>query len=283
MIAFPLPGRMIIFPSFTIPAALLMIVLTAAALPARAGDLSSQRRREILQQGLAAYDCAIEARNETRRAESLYRESAAAFEALAADGVRNPDLEYNLGNVNVRLGRLGQAVLHYRRGLRLDPSHDKLAANLAYARARVEPALQESGERRILRGLFFWHYGTSPHARLIAAILLSAAGWLALLALLRWRRRWLRGTGLTVIALGLACGASLAWQLHDESTAPPAVIVKGGQLLRLGKGEGFEPAMREPLGPGVELRILQRHGDWAEVRLHDGKEGWLPLSAMEEI
>jgi SH3-like domain-containing protein len=41
--------------------------------------------------------------------------------------------------------------------------------------------------------------------------------------------------------------------------------------------------MRQPLGPGVELRIIQRHGDWAEVRLMDGNEGWLPLAALEDI
>ena len=115
--------------------ALMLAVAPAYGLcaPARADDgaLSPERQREILRDALSAFDDAVAtARDNPARAEQLYRQAAAAFERLVADGVRSAALEYNLGNTRFRLGDLGRAVLHYRRAQRLDPGDAKLAENL---------------------------------------------------------------------------------------------------------------------------------------------------------
>ena len=64
---------------------------------------------------------------------------------------------------------------------------------------------------------------------------------------------------------------------------PMAVVCGAEHILRLGSGEGSDAAMSEPLGPGVELRVIGGRGEWVEVRLVDGREGWLPAAAIERI
>ncbi len=263
--------------------ALLLGVLTPATLRA-AEPLSAARQREILRDALSAFDRAVDvAREDPAQAVQLYRQAEAGFLALGGAGLRNACLEYNLGNVYFRLGDLGHAILHYRRAAALDPSDDRLTANLRYARERVEPRIAPSGQRRLARQLLFWHYGTSVRQRFWALAVLSAGGWLLMLLWLRWRQRGVLIGGLVGAAAALAVGTSLLWQLHTEAHTPPAVVVAREVPLRLGRGAGSDLALKQPLGPGIELRILQERGDWVEIRLANDQTGWLLAAAVERI
>ncbi len=262
----------------------LAAVLLAVAAPLYAEPFSPARQHEVLRDALNAYDQAVgSARQDPERATQLYRQAAAGFSALTDAGVHNAALEYNLGNAHFRLGELGRAIVHYRRAQRLAPSDERLAANLRYARDRVEPAIQPSGESRLARQLLFWHYNTSLAQRFVALVACAAAGWLLLTVWLWWRRRAVLMLGLLGVGLALATGVSIRWQVTDEARYPHAVIVADKPYLRLGRGEGSDLALKQPLGPGVELRILQQRGDWIEVRLPNDQTGWLPATAVERV
>lgn len=249
-----------------------------------AAEMPVERQHEILSQALRAFDDAVDAaREQPNRAQELYREAAAGFEALRAAGVHNAALEYNLGNTYFRLGELGKAIAHYRRAQRLDPHDDKLAANLTYARRRVEPYLEPTGQRRLARSLAFLHYSLSLNTRYWIATVLSVGGWLILAAWLFRRRRAAFVSGIGCVLLGLSFAGSVAWQLHELETRPPAVVVGEGASLRLGPGAGYEAAIEQPLGAGVEVIVLQERVDWAEVRLANEQTGWLPAGALLRI
>jgi tetratricopeptide (TPR) repeat protein len=249
-----------------------------------ADPLAPERQRELLRDGLSAFDEAVEVvRQDPVRAEALYRQAAAAFEALVEHGVRNAALEYNLGNTYFRLGELGRAIMHYRRAQRLDPTDAALNANLEYARNRVEPYIEPSATQQLIHRLTFWTSRTSLLARYRLTLIASLAGWLGLILRLRWRSRPLLTLSCLAIVVALANATSVAWQLHDEADRPPAVIVNGERTLRLGRGEGYDPALNQPLGPGVELRILNQRADWVEVQLPNDKTGWLPAEAVQRI
>jgi tetratricopeptide (TPR) repeat protein len=265
-------------------AGFLAVLLAVAVAPAVAQPLPAERQREILREALNAYDHAVAAaRAEPQRAADLYRQAAAGFEALLDSGLRNAALEYNLGNVYFRLGELGRAILHYRRAERLAPREERLRANLRYARNRVEPALTPSGQARLTRQLLFWHYETSPVERQRALVLFATVGWSLLWAWLWWRRRALVVGGLIGVAVTAALATSLYAQQAAESRQPEAVVIRERSYLRLGRSEAAEPALKQPLGSGVEVRVLQRRGDWVEVRLPGGQTGWLPESAIEIV
>ena len=268
------------------PALQVLALVLAAALPAARGDepLTPARQHEIVRDALNAYDQAVGvAREDPARAAQLYRQAAGGFEALAEGGVRNAALEYNLGNTFFRLGDLGRAVLHYRRAERLATGDARIAANLRYARGRVEPIISPSDESRLLRQVLFWHYQTTPAQRFWVLVGCVSIGWPCLLAWLRWRRGGLAAAGLIFVALAALNAASIQWQLRDEQRHPLAVVVQDRQPLRLGRGEGSDLALQQPLGAGVELRILQRRGEWVEVRLANGQTGWLPAGAVAHL
>jgi tetratricopeptide (TPR) repeat protein len=258
---------------------LLLLVPGAAAEP-----LPVARRQEIVRQALDAFDRAVAAtRHSPQQAEHYYRDAAAGFQTLVESGIRSAALEYNLGNACFRLNDLGRAILHYRRAERLERASGELRANLAYARGRVEPLIEASADRRLAERLLFWQYGTTINERCWFAALCALVGWSALFAWLRWRRPLLAWVGMPAVLLSAANAGLVAWQLHAESRQPFAVVVHGEQTLHSGRGEAYEPVIRQALGPGVELRVIGRRGDWVEVRLANDQTGWLPASAIEQI
>lgn len=275
----PHPSR---FARTLLSGAALLMALGASA--TRAEKLSPDRQREVLSAALQAFDDAVsKARQDPDQAQARYRDAASGFEALVESGIRNAALEFNLGNTYFRLGRLGEAILHYRRAQRMAPLDSKLAANLAYARERVEPRIEPDGAIQLTRRFFFWHYNSTPTERLWAAALLSTIGWLAVLLWLRRRGATLLVTGVVGVLLGGVAAGSVAWQIHQDAEHPAAVIVGREQTLRLGHGEGYDPALKTPLGPGVEVRVVSRRGDWCEVRLANEQTGWLPATALAEV
>jgi tetratricopeptide (TPR) repeat protein len=261
----------------------LVSIITLAQL-ACGQPLPPARQREILRDALSAFDQAVDAaRDHPDRALQLYQQAEAGFQALSEAGIHNAALDYNLGNVYFRLGDLGRAILHYRRSAALNPFDPRLVANLRYARDRVEPRIAPSGESRLARQLLFWHYETSLAQRFWTLVGLTAAGWALLFAWLAWRRRGVLVAGIIGVLAALAVCVSLLAQIHADARYPPAVIVAKEVPLRLGRGEGSDLALQQPLGAGCELRILQQRGDWVEVRLRNDQSGWLPATAIDRI
>ncbi len=259
------------------------LALGAALPPAAAQELTPERQRQIVREALTSLDGAVNTQHDNAvRAAEQYRRSAAAFEALADAGFQNVAIFYNLGNVYYRLGDLGRAIANYRRALRLGPADPRVQANLRLARNRVVPLI-EPGEAPWHHAALLWHTRTTPASRRIVAWSASVIGAVLLMARARRRSSPLLVGGVLLALLGAGAAASLAWQVVDEQRRPHAVVVRGEPALRVGRGEGYDAALKQPLGPGVELRILQQQGDWVECRLPNGVTGWLPASAVERI
>src|SRR5262249_58044506 len=94
-------------------------------------------------------------------AQGYYRQAIAGYEQLIAAGIHNAKLYYNLGNAYFRLNDLGHAILHYRRGLRLEPGNRQLQANVRYARSQRVDQINVRNQRALLPHLFFWHNALS--------------------------------------------------------------------------------------------------------------------------
>lgn len=262
----------------------LLFAILGLLAPARAADWTPERQRQALQEALDRFDAAVgEFRQHPEQSQRDFRQAAAAFEALVAAGVHNAALEFNLGNTYFRLGDTGRAIVHYLRARRLAPRDAATNANLDYARERVEPVLAPAAAEQFLTRLLFWHYTMSLRFRWLWAIFGSLAGWGLLAAWLRWRGGGLLTFAIIGIALGVSNGLSVLVQLHEDATHPSAVIITGPQTLRSGRGDGYEPVLKQTLGAGVECQIRNERADWAEVELRDGHSGWVPMSALERI
>ncbi len=259
-------------------------LIVALVVFARGESSPSVDRAALVRDALAAYDHGVSlARSQPEASAQSFEHAIRAFQALRESGLRSAALEFNLGNAHYRAGDLGRAVLSYLRAQRIRPADSDLAANLEYVRRQVRPQIAAPTTTMLLDRLADWSARASVESRFWFSAVCATCGWgvLVVLALARRSAAGLRATCAAVIAVGLVAATSAGWELRRDALTPVAVVVAGDQTLRTGRGAAYEAVLTEPLGPGVELRVLERRGGWSHVRLASGGVGWLPDEAIE--
>lgn len=246
--------------------------------------LSHQQQVEVLLEAQRAFDRGSELRRSNPQAAAqAFAEAADRFQLLVDAGVRNGRLYYNLGNACLQAGRLGRAIVNYRRAELLLPGDGRVEANLRVARELRRNQIAVAGERALLRALFFWHYGSAPRMRFVLGLAAYVLFWLMLAARLWARRfRW-RFALLPLLAMWLAMGGSLAVEAWAGGGRREGVIVVDDVVARKGNGEGFDPQFEQKLHQGVEFRLREQRGDWLFIELPDGKSGWIRSREAELV
>jgi hypothetical protein len=248
------------------------LVLALSATPSRVDEDLAKQAELAVRAGGAALQNPQEAR---RR----FREAAASYESLRQHGYESAGLYRNQGSAYLLAEELPQALLAYRRGVRLYPADAILRKNLDYARQKV--AYSEVGTFARPRGISFvpWFSVSVFRWLRVAAFVLYALGWLTLA---RWwmirRAGHFRLSVAALVAAGLL--ASLlgvqAARIHEEIQHPLVIIADDGVLVRKGNGLSYPPRYETPLNRGTEARLLGRRGDWLQIELGGGAVGWVP-------
>lgn len=263
---------------------LLFALLTLAAESARAVDYEpirlARESESLYAEGLSKLETS------PAEARSLFRTSAENLTRLRRDHGTSPDIEYNLGNALVQSGELGRGIAAYLRAERMSPTDPRIAANLAHARGLVSRPVTGDAVRPAWASVGNW-WSPIPERFMIFAVAWSL-GWCGLAVLLVGHRRdapWrgpLRRASITLLAVGLAAGATVGLDLAERHFRRLGVTVADGIIVRKGNGEGFAPQIAERLVPGVEFRLLERRPGWIRVRLPDATEGWIREEQAEE-
>ena len=213
-----------------------------------------------------------------------YAAAAAAYRGLLRYQIRDPVLEYNLANAEFRLGNLGQAILHYERALRLDPTDREIGANLEFARSyrhdQVEPE-QQAAIMRWMRGLQD-RLGPDRQAWAVLAVV-----WL-IAALQAWcfsRPRgwsatygWLLGALLLVLAVSSASWYSTLHRLEGRRSA---IVLE--QVVEVLAGPGYNNPALFTVHEGLDLWIRGERDEWLQVSLPNGLHGWIAKDAVGEV
>jgi tetratricopeptide (TPR) repeat protein len=214
-------------------------------------------------------------------ADNDFAGAAAAYETVLALGVTAPALEYNLGNACLKSGRRGDAVLHYRRALKLDPAFESARTNLDYARASAQDVVPETSEGT----RFDWvgRVRLGPEAAARSVFLAATAFFLvAGLRLLGWRGR----TGAAVLqgvlgAAVLLLAAALLFEWTELTGKHEGVVTVSEVDVRSGPAETYTVSFK--LHEGTEVEIVRKRSGWQEVKVSDRLQGWVPEEVLAGI
>jgi len=228
---------------------------------------------------------------ETRMAEGSSRYEAGdfvgatgAWESLAREGLEDSRLWYNLGNAYFQRGRIGEAILGYRRALRLAPRDRELRDNLSLARARrPDGSAGDAGGGFTQRGWRWVRRSLSPgELAVLGLILLWTGTALLLLGILRavsWKRlRW----PLVAVGLLLPLISAAAWTAEwQDWSGNEAVLLAPVVAVNSGPGEDFITLFE--IHEGAELRVREERGNWVRVSLGEDLEGWIPRGSFGKL
>ncbi|WP_147867763.1 SH3 domain-containing protein [Stieleria maiorica] len=242
-----------------------------------------------LQQAIRTYQSAMDETNRDRRielfarAETLFTQAISSQRRRAPDQSISPDLYLNQGNAALGAERLGVAVLAYRRALTVDPNHRRARQNLDFARTLLPDWVPTPEDDAISFGsIVDWTESIKPdHWLGIAAIVFLLTMTLAAFYL-RTEKPVVRNL-VVVFALVWIGIVAKSWTDQRDTEQRDAVVMRAEVTARSADSINAPPKFRQPVPAGLEVSITDDRDDWVRVRLSDGREAWLPASAIEPV
>ncbi len=206
-----------------------------------------------------------------------YSEARKSFETILNAGFESADLYYNLGNTAYKQKQLGYAVYFFRKALLLDPSHEDAQFNLELTRQHLVDRINYAPDFVAFALAKKWFFGLTRETLYWCALFTWSAFWAAVGFSARWSipawMRWASG----IVACAIIC--LLALRLTIGDSREQGIVVADATDA---KSEPVEKASTLfLLHAGTEVAIEGHEGEWSEIRLPDGKTGWLRNSALE--
>lgn len=212
--------------------------------------------------------------------------AAQAWSAIEAEGLESPELYYNIGNAYFKASDYAHAILYYERALKLDPSYSDARFNLEFARESVQDRIETVPEfflKTWVRRMGYWFSSNTWTALFFVLLALALAGGLLfLLGSGAAMRRTGFFAGIAALLLSFCCLGFAASQKAAYARADSAVITVPVSSVKSSPGAGSGTDLFV-LHEGTKVRILDQVGDWLNIELSDGRQGWLPASSLELI
>ncbi len=236
---------------------------------------------EEFERGVVAQRQGKYAQNHFQRAARHYEGVWRGYqEGRFLESPRKPAFFLNWGNAAFLGNQLPEAILAYRRGLRLDPNDQRLGDNLEYARAQVQYSFGDTGAPEALPS---WLRRLPPYPILLAALLCYGVAlwqWTAWF-MHRQRTNGMRGSFFLLCGLLLA---AILWHQHDrasfEERFPMVVVVEDRTPFLKGNGPSYARHPDLPvLARGMEARLLHERGNWLQIQFSTGEMGWIPKAS----
>ena len=244
---------------------IVLFLLTASLFSS--GCRPGRGTQEQFEQAAAVFS---EAENSDRPNEekgALYRQAAALYEGLLAEGKENGAILYNLGAAYYRAGDTPRALSAWRRAERYLPADRALKENIAL----IQPDAPE--KKSFFETVFFWRNFLSCTAQEILFISLTALFFVfaAVRILIPGRRaKWFARLALTALILSLPVYAAI---LYGERAEKARAVLTEDALLRKGDSPQYETVAELPRA--AECELLEKRGGWLRVRTRAEQTGWV--------
>lgn len=217
--------------------------------------------------------------------ENNFREALDIFEKLIASGFSSYKLYYNAGNAAFKAGDIPLAILNYEKASLLKPLDKDVRYNLEIARTYTIDRLEVIPEVFFIR--WFKIFSLLLHTNTWASLsLISFTLSLILLVVFLFSARYRVKKISFILALSFFFISLLSFSLaimnrsltsNNNEAIIFEPVVTGNSSPGTGGKELFV------IHEGTKVEILDKLGQWYEVRLSDGSEGWIPLDYVKKI
>ncbi len=214
-----------------------------------------------------------------------YKKALQAYQKIDSLGFRSADLFFNLGNTYYKLNNIAPSIYYYEKALLENPNHTDAAQNLAFARRMTIDAFEV-----IPKTLF-----QKVNERILYPISYNIWAWISVVLLMisslffliyyyksfsEQKRLFfvlsLIGLMLSILTL------SITYKVKNHSTKDQPAIVFSDKIEvvaepNLSAGINFE------LHEGTKVQILDSMPNWYEIKIADGKTGWIPQKEVKKL
>ena len=214
-----------------------------------------------------------------------YDKAADNYRSIVNSGVESPEVWYNLGNSYYKLNMLGPTVLSYERAKRLAPQDESINYNLKAVNLLITDKITPLPENLLITGArnILGSLTAAVLMRFLLTVYLSST-LIYILTLFMSSGRPKRVSYLILGALGFSfvvtaviTGVKIDTDLNNKRAV---VMVTEMSVASAPEEIGEELFI---LHEGTAVEIIGGSESWAQIKIVDGKAGWVPTEMLEVI
>lgn len=217
--------------------------------------------------------------------QGIYEPALEGYHEIVVEGFESADLYYNMGNAAYRSNSIGHAILYYEKALKLEPAHDDAIHNLEFV-SRYRLDTFDEVPTLFLGSWVQWFVQLFPEKTWsILALLFFIIIPSSLLVFLFSRQILLKKTGfisgLVALLLFVITFASAQSRYRDIVHPDTGIILAPSVVVRSSPSEsGTELFV---LHEGTKIEMKEDISGWQNIKVPDGREGWILSGNFESI
>lgn len=192
---------------------------------------------------------------------------------------------YNLGNAHYKLDHVASSIYYYEKALQLQGNDEDVKNNLAFAKKRTIDVIEPEQKT----GVSKWIH------HLISSLEADAWAWTAVVffvfftslflgyyfAVLPRRKRMFFIPAMSCLVIGIAAVVFANIRYTNQQNNRFAIVFAEKAKVQA------EPNLRSAevflLHEGTKVNVKGNFGDWLEIKLADGKQGWIKKEKVRKL
>lgn len=200
-------------------------------------------------------------------------------------GYESPQLYYNIGNGYYKQTKIALAILWYQRALKLDPTYEDAQFNLQMAQQlivdKIDP-ITPPFYKRWLQSAILW---LTPNGWAIMSVIVFfiLAGGLILLfssAGDAWKRL---AVPIVIVTIVLSIITLLFSKLSYNNARDKTIAIVMSPSVTVRSTPHSEGTKLFTIHEGLTVKVNSSVDGWCEIRLTDGRIGWLVKTDIEPV
>ena len=210
-----------------------------------------------------------------------FKKAIETYESILQSGLESSELYYNLANSYYKSSKIAKSIINYERALVLDPSNEDYKFNLEVARLKTIDKIEPLPKLFIFE---LWESFTnsmnSNYWSVIAIISSILSALFLVLFLYKKSNIFLLISLISFISI-ILFALSASSRVHYEKDGNFGIIMTNTSYVKSSPKE--ESTDLFILHEGSKCEVLDKVGDWIEVKIMDGNKGWIKSTTLEII
>jgi len=213
-----------------------------------------------------------------------YAKAISIYQQIINSNVKDGVVFYNLGNAYLKNGQIGKAILSYERAKRLLPRDKDVKANLEYANLLTIDKL--TPKKKLL---FSWiskaHLPLNINEQTLIIFIIYLLITILIILYIFIERKTIRKLfvilGMVLVISFFILLISLCIKIHSVAQANESIVIVSKVAVKSGPEDGLETLFF--IHEGTKVKIEETRGNWYQIKLLDGKIGWIKSETVARI
>jgi len=211
-----------------------------------------------------------------------YAQAIQKYEEVLANNYESWELYYNLGNAYYKDKQLGMAILNYERALRLNPKHEDILFNLELANLAVVDKINIPPDFFLFK--IFSDFKNYFSLNLLTIFVIVSYVCLILFTIIRILvgKRIIRqisaGSIFVMLIIFVLFASILGLRIHDKNNIKYGIIIVNKVDVKSSPEKNSTELFS--LHEGIKMQVQKQVNNVYQIRLRDGKVGWVTKGVL---